>query len=432
MVPSHWQVHSLKLRAAVMPSNVDKKARDDEQTVRLCNYTDVYYNDTITDELPFMAATASDDQITRFSLRAGDVIITKDSETADDIAVSALVPQDLPGVVCGYHLALLRPREGTRGEFMKYLFDAASTKAAVATRANGLTRVGLSQYALDSLELPFPTISEQVAIAAFLDRETAKIDALIAEQERLIALLDEKRQAVITQAVTKGLDPSVPMKDSGVEWIGPIPSHWKMPRLDSRFDIVLGKMLDEKRIEGASLHRYLRNVDVQWDCINTDALPTMDIYPEEAERYLLRRGDLLICEGGEVGRAAIWEGDDLAVGFQKALHRARPRIHTESSRFFFYQLRDASARGVFEANGNPNTILHLTGQQLRAYRFPCPPSSEQEEIAAYLDSMNREVNSVVNAVTRALELLRERRSALISAAVTGQIDVRCSVDAEAA
>jgi hypothetical protein len=136
----------------------------------------------------------------------------------------------------------------------------------------------------------FPSQAEQHHIVSFLDLETAKIDALIAEQERLIALLQEKRQAVISHAVTKGLNPNVPMKDSGLEWIGAMPAHWTLPPVADRYFVELGKMLDEKRITGTHLTPYLRNVNVQWDDVRTDELPEMDIAPHEAERYL-------VCEG---------------------------------------------------------------------------------------------------------------------------------------
>ena len=205
-VPKHWEVKRLKRVCLVFPSNVDKKSQDGETSVSLCNYTDVYYNDTITDDMAFMSATATDEQIAKFTLRAGDTIITKDSETADDIAIGAYVPADLPGVVCGYHLSMLRPMTGTDGAFVKRLFDSTYVKSSVAIRANGLTRVGLGQYEIDNLELPFPSLEEQEAITDFLAHETAKLDALTAEAQRGIELLKERRSALISAAVTGKID----------------------------------------------------------------------------------------------------------------------------------------------------------------------------------------------------------------------------------
>jgi type I restriction enzyme S subunit len=227
-VPEHWEVKRLKQVCTVFPSNIDKKSIEGEICIKLCNYTDVYYNDYIGENMDFMEATATAEQIRKFSLTADDTIITKDSETADDIAIAAYVPKDLPGVICGYHLSMVRPNGDISGAFVKRFFDSAYAKSLFAVRANGLTRVGLSQYAIDNVELPLPPREEQSPIATFLDHETAKIDALIAEQQRLIELLQEKRQAVISHAVTKGLNPDAPMKDSGVEWLGEVPEHWSV------------------------------------------------------------------------------------------------------------------------------------------------------------------------------------------------------------
>jgi type I restriction enzyme, S subunit len=135
--------------------------------VRLCNYTDVYYNDTIQPHLAFMDASASDDQIAKFTLRAGDTIITKDSETPDDIARSAYVPSDLPGVVCGYHLSMVRPNQHAHGAFIKRYFDTASSRAYFHISANGLTRVGLGQYAVDNAPIALPPFHEQTAEASY-------------------------------------------------------------------------------------------------------------------------------------------------------------------------------------------------------------------------------------------------------------------------
>ncbi len=205
-VPAHWEIKRLKRACHVFPSNVDKKSHDGETPVLLCNYTDVYYNDTIIAGMDFMAATASSDQIAKFTLRAGDTIITKDSETADDIAISAYVPADLPGVVCGYHLSMVRPLSETAGAFVKRLFDSSYAKSCFAVLANGLTRVGLGQYELDNVELPFPPLAEQTRIAEFLDAETARFDTLTAEAQRAIDLLQERRTALISAAVTGQID----------------------------------------------------------------------------------------------------------------------------------------------------------------------------------------------------------------------------------
>jgi len=157
-----------------------------------------------------------------------------------------------------------------------------------------------------NLVCPLPPLPEQHAIAAFLDRETARIDALIAKKQRFIELLEEKRQAVISHAVTKGLDPDVEMKDSGVGWLGEVPVGWEVLPLSARYQVQLGKMLDKKQISGDYLAPYLRNTNIQWGKVDLSDLYEMDFDPSERECYSLKRGDLLVCEGGEIGRTAIW------------------------------------------------------------------------------------------------------------------------------
>ena len=423
-IPAHWELRRLKNCADVWLSNVDKKSVEGQPEVRLCNYVDVYYHDRIHRAMNLMTATATPDQVRRFSLREGDVLITKDSETWTDIAVPALVIEDLPDVLCGYHLALVRPRPNCIGAFLCRAIGAVGPRDQYHVSANGITRFGLTVDAIRSGVLSLPPLFEQRAIVDYLDRETARLDALVAQQRELIKLLQEKRTALISHTVAKGLDPDVAMKDSGVEWLGEIPAHWDVAALRYRYDQSLGKMLDTKRITGDHLVPYLRNVDVQWDQINLSDLPSMDIGPHEIERFTVRPGDLLVCEGGEAGRCAIWQGDLDPCGYQKALHRLRPLTRgRERPRFLYYTLAAAVARGAF-ADGQGSTIAHLTGDMLRAHRFPFPPTAEQSAVADLLDHETARIDAMIAKVNEAIDRLNEFRTALISAAVTGEIDVR--------
>jgi len=274
------------------------------------------------------------------------------------------------------------------------------------------------------LSIPLPNITEQRSIAAYLDRETARIDTLVAKKERLIELLEEKRSALVIRAVTKGLDSNVPMRDSGVEWLGDVPAHWDVAPVYARYEIELGKMLDEKRVTGEGSGRYVRNVNVQWDRVAIDELPQMDFSDRDRARYLLRPGDLLVCEGGEVGRTAIWRGEVAECFYQKALHRVRPRTPREVPRYFYYMMYSLAKGGVFVAGGNPNTIDHLTAVQLKHYRFPFPPPLEQQAIVVFLDRETATIDALIARIRCAVERLQELRTSLVSAAATGKIDVR--------
>ena len=300
----------------------------------------------------------------------------------------------------------------------------------------------LSSLDVLKFRLPLPPPDEQRSIVGFLDRETERIDALVEKKRLLIERLEEYRTALITRTVTRGLppeaaraaglDPTPRLKASGVDWLGDVPEHWEVLRLDGRYEIKLGKMLNEARITGEYLVPYLRNVDVQWDRININALPQMDVRPSELDRYSIRAGDILVCEGGEPGRAAIVpEIENGKFAFQKALHRLRPRAG-ECPRFLYYTLYFAAELGVFFAGANPNTILHLTGQMLSRYRLPRPPVAEQIAIVDFLDRTIGHVDRLAERDQDFIERLQEYRTALITAAVTGKIDVREAAQAPVA
>jgi len=424
-VPAHWDVLRLKYACQVFPSNVDKHARDDETPVRLCNYTDVYYNERITSALPFMEATASNEQIARFTLKAGDTIITKDSETADDIAIAAYVPNDLPGVVCGYHLSMIRPRASTCGAYVKRLFDSFYAKARFAVAANGLTRVGLGQYALDNVELPFPPPDEQKAISTFLDHETAKIDALVDEQRRLIELLKEKRQAVISQTVTKGLDTSVPMKDSGVEWLGEVPAHWEVRRVNSISTKItngyVGPTRDILVDEGI---RYLQSLHIKANRIKFDVPYFVSSeWSMQHTKSILETGDVLIVQTGDIGQTAVVP-DEFAGCNCHALIIVAPLRTVVSGEYLGWVFNSDYGKHSLLAIQTGALHPHLNCGNVKDVFMPLPPKHEQQRIVEHCVVATRRFDELMFEAEAAVELLQERRAALISAAVTGKIDVR--------
>jgi type I restriction enzyme S subunit len=230
-LPAHWEVRRVRHACEMRVSNVDKHTRLGETPVRLCNYVDVYKNDRITSVTRFMSATATEDERLRFQLRRGDVLITKDSEQWNDIGVPALVQHEAPDLVCGYHLAILRSRSGLIGPFLHRALDSHFISAQFHVEANGVTRYGLSHGAILSVAIPLPPPDEQAAIVRFLDWANGRLERAIRAKRKVIALLNEQKQAIIHRAVTRGLDPSVPLKDSGVPWLGEIPAHWEVRRI---------------------------------------------------------------------------------------------------------------------------------------------------------------------------------------------------------
>jgi type I restriction enzyme, S subunit len=424
-LPKGWLLEKLKFFVDVRNSNVDKTISDDEQPIQLCNYTDVYYNDRITPDMDFSNGSATEAEIEKFQLKRDQVIITKDSEGWDDIGIPALVTDDMPDVLCGYHLSVLEPGQAIEGAFLAWLCRSEPLNDQFKLGANGVTRYGLGQYPLKNAFIAVPPLKTQRRIAQFLNEKTARIDALIEKKRALLDRLAEKRQALITRAVTKGLNPDAPMKPSGIDWLGDIPAHWDIAAVGYRYEVQLGRMLNAERSSGDNLKPYLRVFDVQWGDINIDDLPLMDFPPEAQKRYRLDSGDLLVNEGGSyVGRSAIWRGQLEECYYQKALHRLRAiDCNKDTAEYLYFVMEAATTNSVFVVGGNQTTIDHLTAEQLRRYRFGFPPSEEQHHIAKILTKNLDEVNRVGNRINESIARLKEYRSALITAAVTGQLEV---------
>jgi type I restriction enzyme, S subunit len=334
------------------------------------------------------------------------------------------VPED--GLVSPDYIVAC-PISGQNGIYYAHLFRTRVYMDEVYRRSHGIVDDRNRLYWDDFKAIYSPVLSRDIEkkIISFLDRQTAKIDALLAKYSRLLELLAEKRSALISRAVTKGLDSDAPMRDSGVEWLGEMPSSWSLPAIGYSYSVQLGKMLDTSQIVGTSLFPYLRNTDVQWDAINIDDLPLMDFSEEEKDKFSLMPGDLLVCEGGDIGRSAIWKGELKDCYFQKAIHRLRPiNSEIDNPRFLFYFLKNANNTGILLIGQDKATIAHFTAEMVRAQRYPSPPLKDQDKIVKFLDSESNAIDALVAKVERAIELLKERRVALISAAVTGKIDLR--------
>jgi len=324
---------------------------------------------------------------------------------------------------------VIRPdRRKVDPNYLRYLLSSEAFRAAgiaSMTGAGGLRRI--SDNAIRDFQLPVADLATQKAIAAFLDRETARINKLIAKKERQLTLATEKFDALVSMAVTKGLDGNRrEFSTSGVDYLGASPKEWDIEPLGRRYSVQLGKMLDASRQTGEHLAPYLRVADVQWDEINVEDLPLMDFSTGDRLRFNLHPGDLLVNEGGSyVGRSAIWRGQIPECFYQKALHRVRPRqSERDSAEFLLWVMWFATKQGVFVARGNQTTIDHLTAEALRRYRFAFPPAPEQRAIASRLREEHEKNKLITGSIRRSVELLREHRAALITAAVTAQVDIR--------
>lgn len=426
-IPAHWTCLSL---ARVTQSRCDgpfgsglKSQHYSVDGVRVIRLQNIGGSEFLNSDQVFVDESHAD-ALGDHSVLQGDLLVAGLGDDAQPVGRACVAPEGLGRVMVKADCFRFRlDLERVVPDFAAYQLSA-NALAASGYLATGSTRSRINLSTTATRKIALPPVAEQHSIVSFLNCETEKFDAMVTKKERLIEFLYEKRTALIIRMITKGIDPDVPMKDSGVEWFGEIPENWDVGPLYARYEVALGKMLDAKRISGSFPGRYLRNVDVQWDSVNTKDLPTMDFSPQERDRFGLQLGDVLVCEGGEVGRTAMWRGSAEECFYQKAIHRVRPKSKRDVPRFFFYLMCVLSAKGVFVAEGNPNTINHLTATQLRHYRVVFPPGHQQRAIAAYLDRETTKIDALVAKVREAIDRLKELRTALISAAVTGKIDVR--------
>ncbi len=279
-----------------------------------------------------------------------------------------------------------------------------------------------------SLAVAIPPLDEQRSIVAFLDRETAKIDALMAKKKRLIELLQEKRTALISHAVTKGLDPAVPMKDSGTPWVANLPAKWRVTKLKHVSTIQTGLTLGKEYANKATVRRpYLRVANVQDGYLDLERITDVEVPLDGVSRHELRPGDVLMTEGGDfdkLGRGYIWEGQISGCLHQNHIFAVRPRHVVLEPRFLTSLMTSAHGKYYFTTTSQKSTNLASTNStKLGDFPFALPALHAQQDILAFLERETAAIDSLITKVQDAIDKLREYRTALISAAVTGKIDV---------
>ncbi|MCS4038729.1 restriction endonuclease subunit S [Salinibacter ruber] len=297
--------------------------------------------------------------------------------------------------------------------------------------SHGSTMQHIKRQALKDHSIALPPLVEQRAIATFLDRETERIDTLIEKKERLIDLLEEKRTALISRVVTKGLDADVEMQDSGVEWLGEIPAGWDVARLkflsEVQSGIAKGKRYDDN-VETVELP-YLRVANVQDGFLNLDEVSEIEVAVDEVRRYLLQSGDVLMTEGGDydkLGRGTVWNGDIEPCLHQNHIFAVRPRSVESEWVALITQTRYAKHFFIVQSVHSTN-LASISMSSLQDLPVVVPPRETRQAILDHVDRETERIDTLVRKVEAAIDRLKEYRTALISAAVTGQIDVRNDV-----
>jgi type I restriction enzyme S subunit len=419
-VPAHWEVKRLKELGKIQNSNVDKKTYPDEKAVRLCNYVDVYKNEFINSHLlqEFMLATADEFEILKFAVKENDVLITKDSETADDIAIPALVTETLDGVLCGYHLAQIRTNsKKLLGPYLFRLFQSNRYNSRFEVSAKGITRVGLGQSAISDALTPVPPLPEQTAIAAYLDTITMQIDRQAELLNKKATQYGKLKQSLINETVTRGLDSSVPMKESGVEWIGEVPAHWKLTRNKEIFYErgSLSKSGEETLLTVSHITGVTRRSEKN---VNMFMAETMEGYKH------CKKDDLIIntmwAWMGAIGTAR----EDGICSPAYGVYAPRAFIAYNPSYFeYSYRTPKAVSEMTRLSKGIVSSRLRLYPKDFFQILTALPSITEQTAIAAYLDTKTAQIDRIVSTISNQIDKLKELRKTLINDVVTGKIKV---------
>ncbi len=421
-VPEHWSISSVKwefksqLGKMLQP---EKKSPADTQ-VPYHKAVSVQW-ERVADEAPEMM-WASPSEIETYCLKKGDLLICE----GGDVGRAAIFNgSDTEPTIIQNSIHRVRSIKNNQSSFLLRLLQHCRTSGWFDVLCSKATIVHFTAEKLGDLALPLPSIEEQKAIINYLDRETTRIDALITKKTRFIELLREKRQALITHAVTKGLDPNVKMKDSGVEWLGEVPEHWEIRPLKA----ILEKMFNGTSAEQVSpeegavkvtrietISRGELNLDKVGYIRQTDAL----------SKYKLLAGDIQFSNINSLsmlGNSALFKGEsELYAGMNLLV--LRPRVDVVP-KWLHQVITSSGFRKQVEISGKPAINQASISQgTLGSLFFPVPCREEQFSIAAYLDRETNRMDTLITKTTRSIELLKERRSALITAAVTGQIDLR--------
>jgi type I restriction enzyme S subunit len=354
-------------------------------------------------------------------IQNGDLLITKDGTVGKVAIVSRL--DDKASLNSGVLLIKTRQEYSKKYLFWILQSDVFWTWFNLKNAGNS-TIIHLYQNDFIEFKYIIPPYPEQQAIVSFLDARCKKIDGIITAMEQQIGVLKQYKTSLITETVTKGLDKSVPMKDSGIEWIGKIPAHWKTGRIKYAYITILGKMLQPVQEHSTDKEMdYMCSANVTWEGIDLSVLKQMWFSPSEIKQYLLKEGDLLVAEGGDVAVSCIWKEEVKNCCIQNALHLIR-KNDANSNRFLYYWLYFLKHSGYVDLVCNKATIAHFTKEKFGQSPFCILPVTEQNAIADFLDDKCGSVNKVISDKQTSIETMKSYKKSLIYEYVTGKKRVK--------
>lgn len=327
---------------------------------------------------------------------------------------------------------VLTPRsKDTDPNYLNCVFKMKPFQQSLVRLGNGILahRMRIPMEKLKAEPIPLPPPDEQIAIARYLDYVDLRVRRYIKAKRRLIEVLTEQKQAIIHQAVTRGLDPDVPMKESGVAWLGEVPAHWEVVRLKNVAEVQTGLTLGKNYQNVATaFYPYLRVANVQHGRLDLSVVKDIAVPPSEAARTLLKSGDVLMTEGGDIdklGRGCVWRGEIENCLHQNHVFAVRCNTDRLSPDFLVGLMVSGHGRGYFQLTAKQTTNLASTNSTtLRAFPVLLPPRIEQQAILSHVDDHTARLEEAINRTLREIDLIREYRTRLIADVVTGKVDVR--------
>ncbi|EAM0276578.1 restriction endonuclease subunit S [Campylobacter upsaliensis] len=327
------------------------------------------------------------------------------------------------GIVSPAYIVAI-PNEKILPNFVSYLFKSKIMIGEFDKNSYGLC-LDMNNLRYDdfrNIKIPLPPLQEQKEIAEFLDKKCEKIQNYINKKQKLITLLQEKKQALINEVVAKGLNPNIESKNSGIEYLGLIPHHWEVKKLKYVGKVVLGKMLCNEYQKGYSHCYYLKSKNLQWLNVEVSQVEKMWFSEYEKSLYRIKKDDLLVSEGGEVGKTCIWNNELAECYIQNSVHKITLNKFN-NAKFFLYAFFAYGKLGVFDSVVSRVSIAHLVLEKLVNVDMVVPPLQEQKQIANFLDEKCEKINSAIEKTKRQITLIKEYKNTLINEAVCGRIRV---------
>ncbi len=391
-VPSKWNVKRIKDVTLLKYSNVDKRKYDNQEDIQLCNYTDVYKNEFITSKINFMKATASKEEIKKFTIKKDDVLFTKDSESFDDNANPCLINENFTNVVCGYHLAQIRAnKKDLIGKYLFRLFQSINYNYYFSVNSKGITRVGLGIGAVSNAKLFLPPLKTQITIATYLDTQTQKIDKEIQLLEKKSLKYKELKQTLINKTVLNGIK-------SGVIF--------ETKRLKDFITYTIGgEVIDVSYWDSGNELTYTAGKN-----------PVLSNFNKFPNRKRTTKNDILIARNGD-GFVHIPKLNSMFTNVVQ-LVRLSKKVDIK---FIWYCLEDIKFKINRMSNGD--FIASLNKEMWFNSFLNIPPLEEQIKIATYLDEKTKKIDNITKTIKTKITLLKEFRKTLINDTVTGKIKV---------